>query len=262
MALTILNIPGGIDFPMDDVIFITVTSDLTLSDPGDGVAGILITATFGETSEVIYDSRSFSPGFAGGYRGADTPGKDEWTINFTRDNGWKIASFVVEVEATEVDVTGGGVMTRAHDKTDYVTSDGAMPEVTTIVPTPSAAPGAGGFSADGATARVEPITFRVRNAGAYAPENSYYVVIMLKYVGASEMLVVYNGSVFVDPFSERSTVTPVARAGGGGGLLADDLDFSILPSLGWRKDIESLQVLVIDNEGNVTNLDPTGGGEF
>ena len=66
------------------------------------------------------------------------------------------------------------------------------------------------------------------------------VVVTVKYQYTTETHVIWNGTEFLDPYVTISSITTID-----GGF-----HFEILPTGGWRQDIEKLKVYAVDSDGN------------
>lgn len=75
-----------------------------------------------------------------------------------------------------------------------------------------------------------PITFSVQNAPAAA-----FVAVWVRYEGSDDEILVHDGAEFIYPFDLNSTIE---RPAGGD----DPINFSIVPELGWQRDIAKLRV--------------------
>lgn len=120
----------------------------------------------------------------------------------------------------------------AEDIGDNTEADETTPTVTNVSP-----------ADDSEIDRHDPISFSVEDL----VPGLRLVVIWFKYDGDTDYILVYDGDGFTDLFERDSTIEET---------LGDDsetvqLDFSLMPAGGWRKDIESIRIRAVDRAGNL-----------
>lgn len=103
------------------------------------------------------------------------------------------------------------------------------PTITNITPNPGLI--AGSYN----QASNTPISFDITDASTFSS-----IIVMVKLTHLSYTLVVHDGTEFKDPFVVNSSRVAIT----------DGFTYTLLPSGGWQSDIESLQVVGIDDSGN------------